>query len=227
MSARRSSTICATVARVALAGRCSCARARRSSGCRATAVSERGGARVPTGRDPAGQRARLRHTIATELLRARRGPAGDRPGAAPPERRDDRGLCQGRPRRRCRGWRCRGRERSHERASSSSGRLPARCVARWATSSTMHGRVLPQFVEFLEQRERDGDHHQPGAGVRDPAGRAPASCGGISGWRSSRGFARYLHALRSAHTRSRPATCCRRSSAARSRTCTPRRRSRR
>ena len=45
------------------------------------------------------------------------------------------------------------RERSHERARSSGQRLPGSSAARWATSSTEHGRLLPKFVEFLERQQ--------------------------------------------------------------------------
>ena len=89
-----------------------------------------------------------------------------------------------------------------------------------------HGRLLPQFAEFLEQREATVITHRAGARVRDPAGERSVV------WWHQRlaivaGFARYLQALRPAPRGPRRAICCRPSSAARSRTSTPRRRSKR
>ena len=85
----------------------------------------------------------------------------------------------------------------------------------------MHGRVLPQFAEFLEQRAGDGDHAPRWRSSSRPSRRAAASCGGISGSRSWPGSPATCRA-QTRVTRSRRSTFCQRSSAARSRICIPR-----
>ena len=67
---------------------------------------------------------RLRHTAATEMLRAGRVAGGDRPGAAPPRAEDHRDIRQGRPQGAAARSRVRGRRRKvvrHEPASRSAG----------------------------------------------------------------------------------------------------------
>src|SRR5439155_4237286 len=122
----------------------------------------------------------------------RRRAAGDRSGAAPSEHRGDRGICQGRPLGTVAARAAVARESVMSALSQAvTDYLALRRALGYKLEA--HGRVLPQFVEFLEQRQATVITTALAlAWATEPAN------GSVVWWHQRlaivRGFARYLQA---------------------------------
>lgn len=167
---------------------------------------------------------RLRHTIATELLRRGAGLPEIGQVLRHAEYRRDGGICQGRPA----GVVAAGATVAREPVMSALSEAVGDYLAlRRALGYKLeaHGRVLPQFVEFLEQRQ--ATVITTALALQWATEPADAS---VVWWHQrlaiARGFARYLQASNFRHEVP-PVTCDQPSSAAPSRTWIPKPRSRR